>query len=1158
MQLRIATLAWLLAALPAYAQHWSFQTYGPDVGLANPTILGLHQDREGYLWASTESGIFRYDGDRFRPFPVKSGAKNGQTYSMHSSLDGQLWVGSSAGLFRFSGDRFVAVAGFEHERLESGQVIASDADNLYVATPGGLRSMPLASRGQIQLVSPKSASSVFVASDKTVWFGCGTALCSLRDGREQEWAGEPSRYAPGHYAPGHYAPNGPWQSMVEDTAGRLWIRSNDAVAVRDPGGSGFHPVGGLSRVDSSRGALLATTRGGQVLIPNYAGLTICEGAACRNYGSESGLQRSEVLTAMEDREGSVWIGYSGHGLVRWLGREQWQSFAEAEGLDNPGIWRIVRDASGRLWVGTSRGLYEGIESGGRLRFHQSGAVGDLAVHGLAADPGGSLWIGTFQPGLKGLVRFDPRSGRKEVYPLSQPLPRFAIDELDRDSDGTVWVAGPRGVMRWKPGAHQLEPVPLPVDGFAVSAVRSTPQGLFVSGRNGLYIQQGRVRRLLTVADGLKDNFVQSLTIGPDGAVWLSYFSPSGISRLEVKGDQVELRHYTTDDGLPSNVIYSQFFDARGRHWLGTDNGVAELDGERWIHYDVSDGLVWNDCNSHAYLAEPDGTVWFGTSGGLARFHPADLPRPVLPKALITSVLRNDVPAQSMDFDSATYSVALRFSMLSYRRQTPRFRYRVGSAASPWAYSQTREVRFAELPPGSYRFEVQGEVGLATWSSSAPLQFRIRPAWYRSWPAEVGWALMLGGLVWLAGRQFRQRAIREELEAAVSERTRDLAAATARAEQANRFKGEFLANMSHEMRTPLNGVIGVTQLALDASEQPEVVQHLKIVQLSASGLLSLINDVLDFSKIESGLMEIVPAPFALRPFVADLCLMMHREASLKGLVVTSAVDESAPVWVLADDARLRQVLLNLVANAVKFTARGGITISVGCAAGQLLFAVADTGIGISGDKKEVIFDAFRQADSSTSRRYGGSGLGLTISQKLVQLMGGRISLESEPGQGSTFSFAIPAPAVATPSERRPKAQESPAESMKILVAEDHKVNQYLITNLLRKLGHVPTIVENGVEALAALNRATFDMVLMDIQMPEMDGLETARRIRLAEVESGTHIAIVALTARAMAGDREEILAAGMDEYLEKPIRVERLKAVLKLVAGKIEAQSCTSI
>ena len=221
----------------------------------------------------------------------------------------------------------------------------------------------------------------------------------------------------------------------------------------------------------------------------------------------------------------------------------------------------------------------------------------------------------------------------------------------------------------------------------------------MAGRKGLYIQQGAVRRLLTAADGLKDDFVQSLTVGPDGALWIAYFSSSGITRIEVNGGKVELRHLTSDEGLPGNVVYSQFFDVLGRHWLGTDNGVAVLDGERWRHYDLSDGLVWNDCNAHAYLAEADGTVWVGTSAGLAQYHPAGRSKSVSPDTLITSVLRNDAPARGADFDSTTRSLALRFTVLSYQNQPPRFRYRIGTVSSPWVQTQTHEVRFAELPSG---------------------------------------------------------------------------------------------------------------------------------------------------------------------------------------------------------------------------------------------------------------------------------------------------------------------------------------------------------------------------------------------------------------------------------------------------------------------------
>ncbi|MCX6631769.1 MAG: hypothetical protein NTW28_29525, partial [Candidatus Solibacter sp.] len=399
----MACLAWLLCAAPGQAQHWSFQMYGPDQGLTNPTIIALHQDRQGFIWASTEGGLFRYDGDRFRPFGADSASKKAYVNSMHSSIDGQFWAGSSAGLFRWTGDAFAPVPEFADVELAGGQLIGSDATSLYVATASGLRSMPLLGRGQASLVSPKQSRSVFVASDRTVWFGCGLVMCSLKDGRERQWDGESG------------VTGGPWASIVEDTAGRLWIRSPERVLVREPSAARFHEVPALPKLASVRTSPLSVNRLGQVLIPHDAGLIICGGDDCRDYGTESGLRRAEVYTAIEDREGSLWLGYSGHGVARWLGRDQWRSFAEEEGLASPAIWCIVRDAAGDLWVGTTRGLFRGAQVNGRWRFRHSDAVGELSVYGMAAEADGSLWVGTRQSGANGLVRYYPRTGRRLVY-----------------------------------------------------------------------------------------------------------------------------------------------------------------------------------------------------------------------------------------------------------------------------------------------------------------------------------------------------------------------------------------------------------------------------------------------------------------------------------------------------------------------------------------------------------------------------------------------------------------------------------------------------------------------------------------------------------------------------------------------------------------------
>ena len=1169
--LRSSALVLLLVG-PMSAQRYSFKEYGEDAGLTNLDVYCLMQDRTGFLWVGTENGLFRYDGRQFRAYTKAQGLPSVQIEALHQTADGEIWVGTSQGLARLQGDSFETVRAGPGNGAHA---IASDArGNLYVGTNLGLLVAPPAGpRGKREFHLHAVADSgngkqqvygIAVESSGRVWYGCGVGICLLEGEHARPLTGfDVSRES--------------WRGFLLDGQGSLWVRSYTSLIVLAKGAGKF-VRGDAGLPVSARNPAVLMDRDGEIYVPTSRGLARRGPSGWTLIRKANGLPGTSVTFFLEDREGSAWIALDGGGLVRWLGYKNAETWTESEGLSHDVIWSLGRDKGGTLWAATEAGLSRFLPERVQWQAWKHPLSGIGPTFALVAGRDGAWWVGQ---ATGGILHIDPRTGTAELYGAPSGLLNQWVGSLASDGKGRIWAGTGAGlyVGTRHAGGWRFERISIPGENErAILALLVDSRGwVWASTSAGVNrLENGRWRQF-KMADGLLHDQVTYMTEAPDHAIWVGYRDPIGISRLEFAAGPpggLSVRHVGPKDGLWAAKTYFLRFDRRGWLWVGTDMGVDRYDGRAWRHLDKSDGLAVNDCDQNAFFDDDDGSVWIGTSKGLTHFlHPATaVPRPTDAPAVLTWLRLGDIAVPlggGVEVPYSRRSFNAGFAALTFvNEDAVRFRHRLLGLDPTWSETRQTEAHYSGLPPGRFSLEVQAGTADGRWNpATARVSFRVLPPWWRAWWAISAGVLLLGcsarGLwAWrvhsILGRQL-------ELERAVEDRTHKLLTQKVEIEhllvetqQAARAKTEFLANMSHEIRTPLNGIMGMTELVLQSTLTREQADFLGLVKVSADSLLGVVNDILDFSKIEAGKLELDSVEFDLAELLREALAPLEASARKKGLALEKRLAPNVPRRLVGDPGRLRQVLLNLAANAVKFTETGSVEIVVEEASvsdgpdmpGGVLsaplpagicrvhFQIRDTGIGIAFEKQTLVFEPFRQADGSTTRRYGGTGLGLSICQRLVAMMGGRIWVVSQPGAGSTFHFTIIAAAAAEPARQAaPPAATgtSLAAAIHVLLVEDNMVNQKLARRIMENAGYTVVCAMDGREGVEACAAQHFDLVLMDLQMPHMDGFEATAELRRREAISGGHLPIIALTANAMPGDRERCLAAGMDGYVSKPMK-----------------------
>ncbi len=1176
-------------------------------GLSSNLVNKIYKDSRGFMWFGTWNGLDRYDGyriteyrhDNSDPESISANA----IFSIAEDSEGNIWVGTNYGISRYNREAGTFTT-FLHDPEDSGSIssdytdfgiIAADkAGDIIIATDKGFdKYIPENGTFQHYKVPGSKRELRYAKHSDRIWFISDKYFLENFD----PGTGKIKRF------PSSRNDNDMIMSLTEDSEGNIWLcRKKGILEKFNPETEKFlsYDISNYSKrlkdiLFDSRGILWIVTdnRGAARFNKNNNSLITYRKDITDSYS----ISDDRLKCVYEDDTGLMWFGSVNSGVNILNMSSQYFTLHKHNPSDNNSlgdntVWALYKDSRDLLWIGHNKGLDCYDEKTNTFTHYVNDPTDPYSitsggnVSSISEDPDGNLWIGVYGGGVDYM---DLKTGRFYHHRHDPDNPESvhsnAVIETVITRSGDLWVgSSPNGLDRFDRDTGKFIHYGRPDVSVNTFFEDFRSRLWFGSWRGilGMYDRETDSITLYRFSPNTKNTIsqgnIQSVYGDGRGIIWIGM--STGLNSFDP--DTGIFSRYTSKDGLEGEFIMGILEDSRGNLWLSTNRGISSFDPDKrkFKNYGQWNGLPDGEFIQTSCTKSRDGKMYFGNSKGFVTFYPRNIKANThIPPVAITGFYIFNKPVQpgpdsplekpvteakSVSLSHSQNVFSIEFAALNYSApEEIEYKYILEGFDKEWIYCDAshRLATYTNLDPGRYTFKVTAANEDGLWNpAGTSLNISVTPPWWNTLWFKWSVLILSTGLILLLFLIYRHRTrLRQiELEETVKERTRELRQARDRAEEASRAKSRFLSNMSHELRTPLNSIIGYAQILMHKHRDSYTLNGLSVIHQSGKHLLTIINDILDMSRIEAGKLELNPSAMHLPSFIKQIMDLVQIWADEKSIDIIYKSSQHLPDGIVADKTRLRQVLINLLGNAVKFTDKGYVSLSVECVsrchpenAGEkvkIRFSVEDSGIGIEKKKLETIFQPFEQI-GNTKRKAEGTGLGLPISQNIIELMGGKIHVQSPPPssklhRGSLFWFELETEITqdyVIPHPRINFIEGYKGKRRTILVVDDKEFNRQLLSDLLKPEGFIVETADNGNTAVRKAAETGPDIIIMDLFMPVKNGFEAVKELK--EREDTCHIPVIAISASVNEEFRDKSIKAGFIDFIPKPVDTDKLFSML---------------